>query len=260
MDTLSEQHLQFMVDDRKPRNTIAGRRRVLALVGNAGTATREELEAWWLTRADLAPATRSADLSHLRAFYRWCQRWEHRADDPTLRIDAPKVPNGMPRPLSKADLQTLLEQMEPDMRRAACLGAYAGVRVSEAAAAMWADVDRETNRLRVLGKGQKTRLVAISPLLLDDLLPDTGGNIVTGTDQVLTAAQLERKVNRAIRQCGVDATFHQLRHRYGTIAYQATQDLVAVGRQMGHASVVTTAVYAAASDEQADKIAQAVFR
>ena len=57
-----------------------------------------------------------------------------------------------------------------------------------------------------------------------------------------------------------DATFHQLRHRYGTLAYQATRDLVAVGRQMGHSSPVTTAIYAAASDDVADAIAEAVAR
>lgn len=44
------------------------------------------------------------------------------------------------------------------------------------------------------------------------------------------------------------------------MAYQATRDLVAVGRQMGHSSPVTTAIYAAASDDVADAIAEAVAR
>jgi len=44
------------------------------------------------------------------------------------------------------------------------------------------------------------------------------------------------------------------------LAYQATRDLVAVGRQMGHTSPVTTAIYAAASDDVADEIAEAVAR
>ena len=59
---------------------------------------------------------------------------------------------------------------------------------------------------------------------------------------------------------GVEGTFHALRHRYGTLAYQATRDLVAVGRQMGHSSPVTTAIYAAAADDVADLIAEAVSR
>ena len=75
-----------------------------------------------------------------------------------------------------------------------------------------------------------------------------------------TAAQLQRRVNRAMRAAGVAGTFHALRHRYGTLAYQETRDLVAVGRQMGHSSPVTTAIYAAASDDVADAIAEAVAR
>lgn len=261
MDALSRAWLDHCEAERVPPNTIAARARTLRSVGNAGTATREDIEAWWRSRADRSVATRSADLSNLRAFYRWAARWEHRDDDPTTRIDAPSVPAGLPRPMSRADLHTLLAALPDDLRRAVCLGAYAGLRVSEAAALDWADVDTETRRIRVEhSKGGKSRLVSISPVLLDHLLPDVGGNVVTAGGDPYSPATLQRKVNRAIRAAGVDATFHQLRHRYGTIAYQATGDLLAVGRMMGHSSPVTTAVYAQANDDVAAKIAAAVVR
>ena len=259
-DPLSVAWIAHCTHEGMPANTVKRRASVLRSVAHAGTATREDLEAWWSNRVHLAPATRANDLATLRSFYRWCQRWEHRYDDPTVRLDAPKVPNGVPRPVSRADLHKLLAKLPDDLRRAVCLGAYAGLRVSEAAALDWDDVDTETRRARILGKGQKTRLVAVSPVLVDQLLPVTGGNVVTGGGTPYSAGQLQRRVNRAIAAAGVDATFHQLRHRYGTIAYQATGDLLAVGRQMGHASPVTTAVYAAASDEVADRIAAAVVR
>lgn len=260
-DRLSNAWLAHLAADHAPANTVKARARVLRSVGNAGAATREEIEAWWVSRADLSPATRSNDLACLRSFYRWCVRWEHRADDPTLRLDAPKVPNGLPRPMSRSDLHRLLDRLPEDLRRAVCLGAYAGLRVSEAARLMWPDVDAEACRARIENsKGGKSRLVALSPVLIDALLPDTGANVVTGDERVYTAATLQRRVNRAIQSNGVDATFHALRHRYGTLAYQATGDLIAVGRQMGHSSPVTTAVYAAASDEVADRIAAAVVR
>jgi integrase len=259
-DDLVQTYLEHLEHERVSPNTIAARRRTLRSVGSAGTATREEIEAWWSGRAHLAPATRSNDLANLRTFYKWSSRWEYRFDDPTTRLDAPRVPNGVPRPMSRADLHRLLGKLEDDLRRAVCLGAYAGLRVSEVAALDWADVDVEAKRARILGKGQKTRLVALSTILIDQLLPDTGGNVVSAGGKPYSAAQLQRRVNRAIAAAGVDATFHQLRHRYGTIAYQATGDLLAVGRQMGHASPVTTAVYAAASDEVADRIAEAVVR
>jgi integrase len=103
-------------------------------------------------------------------------------------------------------------------------------------------------------------MVAIGAVLIDHLLPDTGGNVVNGGGRPQSAATLQRRANRAIRAQGIPDTFHQLRHRYGTLAYQATRDLVAVGRQMGHSSPVTTAIYAAASDDVADAIAEAVAR
>lgn len=260
-DPLSARWLAYQRAERVPPNTALRRQATLRSIGNAGVASRDQVEAWWASRRHLSPATRSNDLANLRAFYKWARRWEHRDDDPTTRIDAPKVDKGLPRPISRADLRRLLESLPDDLRRAVALGAYAGLRVSEVAALHWHDVDIEARRARILhGKGGKSRLVALGAVLIDQLLPDTGGNVVTGTKQVMTAATLQRRVNRAIHRQGIDATFHQLRHRYGTLAYQATRDLVAVGRQMGHSSPVTTAIYAAASDDVADEIAEAVAR
>lgn len=232
---------------------------MLRSIGNAGVATREQVEAWWVVRSERTPATRANDLACLRSFYRWCQIWEHRLDDPTVRLQAPKVPNGLPRPITAAELEVLLTKLSGPLRRAVCLGAYAGLRVAEAAHLAWPEVDVDAHRARILGKGSKSRLVAFSPGLLAQLLPNTGGNVVTGTSEAYSPAQLDRRINRAIANTGVAATFHQLRHRYGTVAYRATGDLIAVGRQMGHASTHTTAVYSAASDHVADKIANAVI-
>jgi integrase/recombinase XerD len=258
--TASDEWLEHLTRERRPPNTIAAARRVMRSLPNASTATREDVEAWWASRAHLSPATRSNDLAILRMFYDFAIIWEFRDDDPTRRIKAPKVPQGLPRPISRADLRKLLDALEEDMRRAVCLGAYGGLRVSEAAGLGWHDVDTETRRIRVLGKGGKTRLVGMSPLLLDELLPDTGGNVVTAGGPPYTPGTLQRKVNRAIKAAGVDATFHQLRHRFGTVALAATGNLLAVSRAMGHSSPATTAVYAATSDADLDVIADAVTR
>ena len=260
-DPLSARWLAYQRAERVPPNTALRRQATLRSIGNAGVASRDQVEAWWASRRHLSPATRSNDLANLRAFYKWARRWEHRDDDPTTRIDAPRVDKGLPRPLSRTDLARLLSTLPDDLRRAVALGAYAGLRVSEVAALHWHDVDLEARRARIhKGKGGKSRVVALGAVLVDHLLPDTGGNVVTGTSMMYSAATLQRRVNRAMHRAGVDGTFHALRHRYGTLAYQATRDLVAVGRQMGHSSPVTTAIYAAASDDVADEIAEAVAR
>jgi integrase len=207
----------------------------------------------------MEPATRALELGTLHSFYKWCRRWEHRDDDPTLRIDRPRVDPGLPRPMSREDLHKAIDQLyRPDIRRAVCLGAYAGLRISEAAALDWSDVDLENRQLRIMNsKGGKSRLIPVSSILIKELLPNTGGNVVSGGVPYSTY-RLARRVGRAFQSLGIDATFHQLRHRYGSMAYKATGDILAVSRLMGHANINTTKVYAAANDEVAARIADAV--
>jgi len=263
-DPLSIAWIEWCRNEHVPPNTIARRVATLRSIGNAGTATREDVETWWAARTGLAPSSRASDLAGIRSFLKWCRRWEHRTDDPTLRIDPPHVPTGLPHPMAKHDLEKALSTFEPDLRRAVCLGAYAGCRIHEAAALNWPEIDVEARTLRVLhGKGHaggKERLIAISPVLIDQLLPDTGGNVVSAGHKPYTAATLQRRVNRAFDRAGISGTSHALRHRYGTMAYQATGDLLAVGRMMGHASPVTTAIYADPSNDISVKIAAAVVR
>lgn len=243
-------------------NTVSTYRRTMRTVPNPEGADADAIDAWWRSRAHLAATSRVNELAAVRSFYLWCRRHDHRGatDDPTYRIEPPRVPKGLPRPISRADFLRLLDALEPDLRRAVCLGAWAGMRVAEVAALDWSDVDRETNRIRVTGKGQKTRLVGLHPLLLDSLLPDTGGNVVTAGGTPYTATVLSRKVNRAMRAAGVESTFHALRHRFGTLALATTGNLLAVGRAMGHSDPSSTAVYAATSDADLDVIADGVVR
>ena len=265
-DPLSLAWLQWMHTARTPSNTVARRRAVLGSIGNAGTATCEDVETWWASRADLSAATRANDLACLRAFYRWCARYDLRGDNPTRRLDPPRLHRGQPRPMSHDDLWRVLDWCDThalhDMRRAIALGAYAGLRVSEVAALTWSAIEWDGGRARarVVGKGNKPRVVDLSPALIDMLLPDSGANVVTGESVTYDAARLQRRVNRLIRAAGVRGTFHSLRHRYGTMAYQASGDLVAVGAQMGHATIQTTAIYAAAASDAGAKLADAVAR
>lgn len=241
-------------------NTIDTYARTLRTIPDAATADRARVEEWWESRRTLSPATRANELAALRSFIKWLIRFDRRDDDPTIRLDAPRLPRGLPHPLSRADLLHLLEVLPADLRRCLCLGAYAGLRISEAAALTWRDVDREFNRVHVTGKGAKDRLVGLHPLLLDNLLPDTGGNVVTAGGVTYRADTLQRKINRAIQGAGVEATYHSARHRFGTVALAGTSNLLAVSRAMGHSKPETTAIYAAATDSDLDLIAAAAVR
>ena len=259
--SLTEQYLEYLARMRNlSPNTIIGYRRTYRTFPGIDTATREQVEAWWETRAHLSAGTRRVDLAAVRSFYTWCRAWDHRTDDPTLRISPPKQGHRLPRPISRADLLRLLDHTEGPIRRAICLGAYAGLRVAEAASLDWTDVDAETHRILVRGKGDKDRYVGLPTLLLDNLLPNTGGNVVRAGGSAWSANLLQQKINAAIHAAGVDATYHKLRHRYATVGLAATGNLLAVSRALGHSSPATTAIYAATSDSDLDVIADAVTR
>jgi integrase/recombinase XerD len=235
---------------------------VIGLLDHPATMTREEVEEWWATRLHLAPASRENELAVLRSFYRWCTRFDHRPDDPTRRLDPPRKPQTVPQPIGRADLAKLLaatvEEDAPDLRRAICLGAYGGLRVTEAAQLDWSHLDQEARRIRVTGKGAKQRLVGYSPVLLDELLPETGGNVVTAGGKPYSGAVLQRKVNRFMAREGVPLTFHALRKRWVTLGLAKTGNAHAVAKAAGWASIETANTYAAMSDQTLDQIAAAV--
>jgi len=232
------------------------------------TATRDDVEAWWRSRAvdeagNPRPHTsRNNELSALRSFYRWADRFELRTDDPTRRLDNLPEQRRESRFIGDQELQHLLRKLSPEPRRAVALGAYGGLRISEAAALTWHDIDTEHRRMIVRGKGNKERRVGLSIPLLNILLPDTGGNVVTGGNEAYSGHTLQMKVNEAMKRNGVSAglTFHNLRHRFGYMSAAGGVAPTSIARAMGHSNLSTTMKYIAAVDSDLDLIAEAVTR
>lgn len=250
------------LDRRRSQHTLARYRAVLSQLDDPVNASREDVEAWWATRFTMSQATRSNELACLRSFYKWATRFDLRTDDPTRRLDPPKIDHSVPRPIGQSDLERLLGELtkdSPDLRRAIALGAYAGMRVSEAAGLDWSMIDQQSRRIYVRGKGSKERVMGLSPILLDKLLPDTGGNVVTAGARPYTASVLQRKVNRMMERAGISHTFHDLRKRGATMALGRTSNPVAVAQAFGWASIQTATAYAVVGDETLDEISQAMI-
>lgn len=266
MDNHIEDFIQWAERDRlRSPATLARYRAVLSQIPDPLNATIEDIEGWWAGRYDKSPATRQNELACLRSFYKWATRFDHRADDPTRRLDPPKVDNAFPRPIGRSDLKRALDACDernvPELRRAIALGAYGGLRVSEAASLDWEHIDLDRRFLRVRGKGRKERLAGLSPVLLDELLPELrAGNVVTAGGRVYTADALQRRVNRHLSALGIDATFHKLRARYVTQGIAETGDIYAVARAAGWASIETAKSYAALSDDALHRIAAAASK
>ena len=266
VDEIAQAFIDWSIAERHPPTTVSRRRSVLRSVGNPGTATREEIEAWWATQRHLKDTSRANALAILRGFIKWCQIWEYRVDDPTVRIKPPKLNPGKPDPTKKLELDQVLDYLPEsglsvadELRRAVLLGVAAGLRRAEIAGLDWRDIDPDRRVARVTGKGGKVRNVKFSVKLLEELgEPMRAGNVVTRAEKAWRPDTLGRHVNNAIHTAGVTSTMHKLRHRYGTEAFRATKDPRAVADQMGHASPSTALLfYIDSDDEAADVIASA---
>ena len=262
MDNLSRDHIDWMHrQNTKAHNTIVSRERVLRSLGNAATATRDDLQDWWEARAHLAPGTRAVDLAHVRAFYKWAAQRDFRTDDPSILLEAPTPDNPLHEKISNEAILRLIDELPADLGRAVMLGAFAGLRISESAALHWDDVDTSDDAIRIRrSKRGKSRVVEVSPELIRMLaVGGTTGNVLTGTDEEYAAARIERRLNRAMKRVGVDFTSHDLRHRFGITAYRVNQDLLAVAEMLGHSNINTTKIYAQAASESKRRIASAVM-
>lgn len=249
-------------DRGRSPHTLTRYRAVLASLAPHGdplTVDLDGIETWWATRYDASPATRANELACLRSFYKWATKFDHRPDDPTRRLDFPSVPNRVPRMTGRTDFERLLGPLTEDahdLRRAYALGGYAGLRISEVAALDWRDIDTEARRMYVRGKGQKERPVPLSAVLLDYLLPDTGGNVVRAGGKPYTAGTLQRKINRHMQRHGVERTFHDLRKRGASLALSKGASPAAVRVMFGWSSMETVMHYAVVGDDELDRIAE----
>lgn len=231
----------------------------LSEFANPVDASVDDIQKWWESRYNLSPATRANELSCVRAFYQWAVRFDYRIDDPTRRLDLPKVSNTLPRIVGREEIDMLLGEATedaPELRRAYALGAYGGLRVAEAAAVDWSDIDLELRRIYVRGKGEKERAVPINLILLDYLLPKREGNVLwAGEREAMSAGQLQRRINRHMKRWGVDRTFHDLRKRGASILHSRGANPLAIRKMFGWSSMETVMRYAEVMDTELDKIA-----
>lgn len=257
METV-EKYLTWAAEDRGfLPNTIARYKSVLDSVPHPDTIDREGLEAWWESRRDLSPRTRNNELAVLNAFYKWAIRYDYRTDNPARRIVPPVVREELPTPITSTELKQLLTFLEgePDLLRAAALGAYAGLRIGEAATASWDLYTPHDRMLRIVGKGAKERHVAISAVLYDLIGPPCGGNIVTAGERPYAAGTLTKKINRRFRQAGLGLTFHSLRKRGAGLALSNGANPIAVARMFGWADLNTAQRYAAVEFDELHAVA-----
>lgn len=242
--------------------TIRERDKVLDLVERWSDTpllalSREQIDDWLDTR-NLCPRSRTSYLSTLHCFYAWAVDEGFRPDDPTSRIRRPKLPRLVPRPIEDDDLRHALRVAPPRMKAWLALAAYEGLRCKEIALLRREDISEKRTPpiLRVgEGKGGHQAILPLNPYVVSMLrvygLPRRGYVFLNRDGRPYDPKTISVYGAKYLRDLGIDATLHQLRHFMGTEAWSLTKDLLVVQSLLRHASPATVAGYAAFDRELA---------
>lgn len=207
----------------------------------------EALIDYYADHPDWMPATRKGVKKALTDFYTWAEPRGiiPEGGSPTNVLPVMRVPDAVPRPAPEHTYRQALADAGPREHLMLLIAAH-GLRVREIAAVHSDDLT--DHGLRVTGKGGRTRLVPITSELRGALIGNGPGWVFPSPAKPgrhLAAGTIGRNLSRAL---GPEATAHMLRHRFGTRAYQAGNNLRAVQILLGHADVATTCIYVAVDD------------
>ena len=255
------------------RNTLAAYRRDLALYakwlqerGLELPATSEaDLHGYFAARhAGTKPTTSNRRLTVFKRYFRWALRERLIDADPTLRLQSAKQPMRVPKTLSEAQVEALLDA--PDIgtplglrdRTMLELMYASGLRVSELVGLKTFAVGMNEGVLRVMGKGSKERLVPFGQVARDWIVrylaesraailggQQTEDMFVTARGQGMTRAMFWVIVKKHAHAAGITAPMspHTLRHAFATHLLNHGADLRAVQMLLGHADISTTTIY-----------------
>ncbi len=221
------------------------------------SATLDDL-AEWMASKNWSAATRRGHRSGLRMFYAWAKQTGRMSTNPAKRLASVKSQRYAARPAAELDIKLAYARADRRTQLALRLAADLGLRCAEASVVHSRDlIDRGgTLSLVVHGKGQKTRVLPLSPALATMLRAAPEGFLFPGqVNGHISSHYLGKLVSRAL-PTGV--TMHMLRHRFATQAYNVDRDVFTVQQLLGHASPTTTQGYVQVHEDHMRRLVEAV--
>ncbi len=218
----------------------------------------------WISELGLTAGTQARILSGLKAFYRYLMLEEVIEKDPTALLEGPRLGRKLPEVLSVDEIDRILSaidlsKQEGQRNKAMLEVLYScGLRVSELVGLRISNIFRAEGFIRVIGKGDKERLVPVSLRALkeiDQYLPDRNSlAIQAGNDDILFLNRRGRMLTRVmvftiikelVHRAGITKTVspHTFRHSFATHLVEGGADLRAVQEMLGHESIITTEIY-----------------
>jgi integrase/recombinase XerD len=227
---------------------------------------REQLSRFltWISELGLSARSQARILSGIKAFYHYLLMEEVIKRDPTALLEGPRLESKLPEVLSVEEIDRILDFIDlshPQGRRNRAMLEIlysCGLRVSELVELKISGIFRAEGFIRVIGKGNKERLIPISPRALKEtdlyLLDRNSLSIQSGNEDVLFLNRRGKMLTRnmvftIIKELAKDAGIqksvspHTFRHSFATHLVEGGADLRAVQEMLGHESITTTEIY-----------------
>ena len=218
-----------------------------------------------LSKLEISEYTQARIISGIKAFYTYLLFEDKIQHDPTALLQAPKLGRKLPDTLSYQEINQLLEsinlgQPEGHRNRAMLEVLYSsGLRVSELTDLKIGNIYSEIGFLRVIGKGNKERLVPIGKDALKylelyinevrrDQTPAKGHEefvFLNRRGKKLSRVMIFLIIKKLVQEVGIPKSVspHTFRHSFATHLIEGGADLRAVQEMLGHESITTTEIY-----------------
>jgi integrase/recombinase XerC len=230
---------------------------------------------YWLMQQGIARSSIANKLSAIRSFYRYLQREELIKENPLEKITSPKLDRRLPIVLTTDEITRLLDapvtKRPVGQRDKAILELlYAsGLRVSEIVSINLSQMDLHEKEIRVVGKGNKERIVLMGDPALKALISyledgrlkllgekKTDALFINRSGKRLIERRIQKIIDRYAKVVNIPRKIHPhiLRHTFATHMLDGGADLRVVQELLGHASLSTTQIYTHVSKSQAKKV------
>ena len=219
----------------------------------------------WITELGLSTTSQARILSGIKAFYNYLLMEDLITKNPAELLESPKLKRKLPEVLDIHEIDLMVEQIDhskPEgMRNKAIIETMfsCGLRVSELVGLKFADISYTDEFVRVMGKGNKERLVPIGSIALkaiklykdtvrSHITPKTGHTdtvFLNGRGKGLSRVMIFYIIKDLAKRAGIHKNIspHTMRHSFATCLVEAGADLRAVQQMLGHESITTTEIY-----------------
>ena len=208
----------------------------------------------------LNAASRARKIATIRSFYNYLTNKTHQLrENPVKDIDSPKMKKTLPKYLTLDESLQLLESVDgKNQERDYCiltLFLNCGLRISELVGLNLNDIQDDS--LRVLGKGNKVRIIYLNDACQDALKRwlavrrpiagrDSNALFLSAQNERISRSTVHAMVKKRLGEAGIDSTqysSHKLRHTAATLMLQNGVDVRAVQEVLGHDHLNTTEIY-----------------